>query len=271
MDRIDSILKEMSAFRVEPDHITYNTIIKGLCHDRRLEQALDMKNKMRSRDDMVADAHTYGSLLDGCSRLGKWQQGVDLLDEMLAEKVTPNNITLTALVRLAGLSRQTWALDRAFQACEEYPRQYGLRLNDHVYKNLCVACVSHGDLERAVGVIAQAALAKQLDVSIYEPVLAAMSAKRKTCGEAVAMLRLAAGLRVSRSEVPASLCDVPATLLRMRMPNARMSNLMEKTLVAIAAFDQCLAVPLARELEQAIGLQLDGRTKLQLAKTPGVM
>jgi pentatricopeptide repeat protein len=265
MEQIETILNDMATNGLEPDHITYNTIIKGLCHDRRLEQALEMRDKMRSSSTMVVDGHAYGALLDGCSRLGKWQKGFELLDEMLADKVVPNNITITAVVRLAGFSKHPWALDRAFEICEQYPKKFGFRLNEHVYKNLCLACVSHNDYERAIDVVARAALAGHLDVTMYEPVLSALATKRQMLADVNAMVRLAAGLRVARSQVPVALRDVPVASLRVY--GARMQSLVERTLVSMAAIDQSLAVPLARELERDAGLVFSGRSKMQLASS----
>jgi pentatricopeptide repeat protein len=268
MDRIEGILNAMKEHGVEADAITYNTVIKGLCHDGRLEEALTMRTKLRQSKKHSVDGHAYAALLDGCSRLRKWELGFELFDEMQADNVLPNNVTLTALMRMAGCSRKPWALERALNLCDTVARNHRIQLNGFVYKNMVIACVTHGERVRALKVIGQAASARVLmDASTYEPLLLALASERKTLGDAATLLSLVCGLRVPRSDVHVLLGDAPMDALRAHDGFGAKS--VEKVLLAMATFDREQAVHLARRLERETALRLDRRVKLQLASARG--
>jgi len=256
MDRLTEIIEDMRAHGVEPDQITYNTIIKGLCHEKRLEQALDLREQMRAGKKYAVDAHAYAALIDGCSRLGKYQRGFSLLDEMQRENVKPNNVTLASLVRLAGFSHQTWALDSAFELCEQLSRKHGFSLNAHVYKSMTKACMMHGDSSRALSVLAQIASSGQApDEETYVPVLLALAVKRTTFSTAVSVLRLAAGLDVARADVPAKLRKVPAEALRVC--GGLSGSTVGDVLLSLSSFDKATAMSLSDELERVAKVKLD--------------
>jgi pentatricopeptide repeat protein len=266
MDRLSSIVEDMTAHGVDLDQVSYNTIIKGLCHEKQLDQALELREKMRRGGKHAVDAHAYGALLDGCSRLGKFQLGFDLLEAMLQEGVVPNNITLSSLVRLAGYSHQPWALERALSVCDELSRKHSIRLNWHVYKNLSKACIAHGDLQRALGFLAQAVKAGlKCDEDAYVAIILALATEKKTLMDAVSVLRLAAGLCVTCENLPTALVDIPAQNLRAH--GGMSVQCVATVLLAIAALDQALAVTLVVELEREAGLHFDRQTKLRLTSS----
>jgi pentatricopeptide repeat protein len=269
MDRIEGVLEDMDKQSIAPDMVTYSTIIKGLCHDSRLQEALDMKEKLRQNGHSV-DGHAYAALLDGCSRLRKWELGFELINDMRAERVAANNLTLTALFRLAGRSQKSWALDRAFDLCGLLARDHKIRLNAVLYKNMATACVSQGDRMRALKVLAQAARAGcSIDAAMYEPVLVALASERDTLRESVSLLCMACGLRVPHSDVHALLCGIPADAFRVH--NGLCARLVEQVLVAMAEIDRPQAIHLVRRLERESALRLDNRLKLSLASAAGKM
>jgi len=264
MDRIQDILDDMKARGVEPDNITFNTAIKGFCHDKQLQEALALREIIRRSNVRNIDGHAYAGLLDGCSRMGKWELGFELIDEMIADRVVPNNVTLTALVRLAGCSRKQWALNRAFELCEQLSRQHGIKLNGFVYKNMVTACVTHGEKVRLFKVLALAASAGfRIDSTMYEPMLLAMASERDMQQDAASLLLLAFGLEVSHAGVHALIRGVPKHALCAQ--DGLGARLVEKVLTTMAAFDRERPVHLARLLERESGLRLDNKVKLQLA------
>lgn len=59
--------------------IAYSTMIKGFCKYQRLESAFslfrDLKNREISPDEVL-----YNSLLDGCSKNGKFKEAFELYE-----------------------------------------------------------------------------------------------------------------------------------------------------------------------------------------------
>ena len=64
MDEAERIFKQMS---IQPDLITYSTLIKGHCRNKKIEKALILHEKMLQQG-IKADEVLYNSLLDGCMK-----------------------------------------------------------------------------------------------------------------------------------------------------------------------------------------------------------
>merc|ERR1719188_1041616 len=149
MHRVSSILKDMASSSIQPNVITYGTIIKGYCQENRLESALELHREMRSVSGLGPDEHTYNTLIDGCARRGFWDKGLGLLQEMEESGIRPTNFTLSVLVKLARCSHK---LPEAFEMCKTLSAKYGLRLNTPVYNNLIHTCVASHQLTRGLEV-----------------------------------------------------------------------------------------------------------------------
>merc|ERR1719197_854562 len=81
---------------------------------------------------------------------------MDLVDSVLEDmekfEVRPSNFTLGILMKMYGRRRQ---LDKAFRAIEDLPKKYGLQVNSQVKTCLMSACLSNGDIPRALEVFEQ--------------------------------------------------------------------------------------------------------------------
>merc|ERR1719214_215722 len=100
----------MKEAQIEPDIITYSTIVKGYCCEGDVDRALRV------------------------------------LDEMKAGGVVPSNYTLSILVKLLGHARR---LSQAFRMVEELSEKHGFRPNVQVYTCLVQACFLNRRLEKA--------------------------------------------------------------------------------------------------------------------------
>jgi pentatricopeptide repeat protein len=150
---------------IEPNLITYCSIMKGYCRENKLESAFELVASMRRTTSFVPDEIMYNSLLDGCARRGLFDKGVEVLVEMEAAHVKPTNYTLSLLMKLAGRGRQ---LEKGFELFEDIPRRFHFQPNVHVYANLIQACLQHGSLPRAVALAEKMAqIRMQPDVRIY--------------------------------------------------------------------------------------------------------
>ena len=66
-----------------------------------------------------------------------FDEGHDLLKEMLKEGVAPSNFTLSIMVKLLNRARK---VEQAFSLVKEITEQYKFKANVHVYTNLMQGC-----------------------------------------------------------------------------------------------------------------------------------
>merc|ERR1719456_434777 len=116
MHRAEHILKAMKAASVQPDKITYSTIVKGHCLEGDIDKALVVLKEMRADKSMEPDEITYNSFLDGCAKQHRVEEAFAALDEMEAAGVSPSNYTLSILIKLLGRVRR---LNLAFSLLDD--------------------------------------------------------------------------------------------------------------------------------------------------------
>merc|ERR1719498_566143 len=149
MHRAVELLGDMRTSGVEPDIITYSTIVKGYCASGDVDRAFRVLNDMKSDDKFAPDEIMYNSILDGCAKQHRVDDALKLLEEMKSTGVVPSNYTLSILVKLLGHSRR---LNQAFAIVEELSQKHGFRPNVQVYTCLVQACLLNRRLEKALNV-----------------------------------------------------------------------------------------------------------------------
>jgi len=132
---------------VEPDIITYSTIVKGYCLEGDVDRAFSVLDDMKSDEKFAPDEIMYNSILDGCAKQHRVEDALKVLDEMKSTGIIPSNYTLSILVKLLGHARR---LNQAFRMVEELSTQHGFRPNVQVYTCLVQACVHAGQIQRAL-------------------------------------------------------------------------------------------------------------------------
>merc|ERR1719197_165325 len=147
MSKASMLLEDMREANVEPDIITYSTIIKGYCLEGDVDRAFHVLEEMKRDDKFTPDEIMYNSILDGCAKQHRVDDALRLLDEMKSTGVIPSNYTLSILVKLLGHARR---LSQAFRMVEELSQQHGFRPNVQVYTCLVQACLLNRRLERAM-------------------------------------------------------------------------------------------------------------------------
>jgi pentatricopeptide repeat protein len=149
MHRVPQLLEDMKTARprVEPDVITYSTIVKGYCMSGDIEKAFDVLQEMKRDGKSAPDEILFNSLLDGCAKQNRLDDALKLLDDMQDMGVVPSNYTLSILVKLLGRSRR---LNQAFTMVETICRENGFRPNIFVYTCLMQACIQNRQLGRAI-------------------------------------------------------------------------------------------------------------------------
>merc|ERR1719265_2576440 len=147
MCRAEHVLTVMRAAAVQPDKITYSTIVKGHCAEGDIDKALAVLKEMRTDKTMEPDEITYNSFLDGCARQHRLDEALAALDDMQADGVRPSNFTLSILVKLLGRVRR---LNQAFTLVEDLSAKHKFKPNVQVYTCLMQACIQNRKLDRAL-------------------------------------------------------------------------------------------------------------------------
>lgn len=97
----EGLLREMLAAdsSLEPDLITFSTLLKGYCHTGDLDKALQTAESIKARG-LKCDELVYNTLMDGCVKANDITAGVGLFEEMIANGMRPSAITHSILARL---------------------------------------------------------------------------------------------------------------------------------------------------------------------------
>jgi len=140
----------MKRHHVEPNLITYSTILKGYCNVGDIPQAFAVLQDLKSNTNLKPDEIMYNSLLDGCAKSNLLEEGMRLFDEMQKERIPPSNFTLSIMIKLLNRARR---VEQAFDLVRDLPKKYKFKPNLHVYTNLMQACIGNRQPTRALTVL----------------------------------------------------------------------------------------------------------------------
>merc|ERR1719502_161315 len=151
MQHAPQVLEDMKALNhpVEPDIVTYSTLIKGFCYSGSLDRALQVFKDMQQEGNCAPDEVMFNSLLGGCAKEFRLEEALQLLDDMKKSFITPSNYTLSMLVKLMCRCRR---LDQAFTVLEDISKEYNFKINIQVYTCLIQGCFYNGHTEKALTV-----------------------------------------------------------------------------------------------------------------------
>merc|ERR550537_852573 len=150
MDKCAEILGSMKEyFGIEPDRITYSTIVKGFCMMGHIDQAVAVMESAR-RTGFAADVIIYNTILDGCSTRDHFEMCDRLYSQMIQDGVKPTNFTLTVMIKRFGRGGE---LDKAFEVAETVPARFGFKPNQQAFTCLISACVMNRSMDKALGVL----------------------------------------------------------------------------------------------------------------------
>merc|ERR1712137_514042 len=101
LPQAEQLLREMAApeSKLEPDLITFSTLLKGYCHVGDIDKALRVAEAIKERG-LRKDELVYNTLMDGCVKANDITAGVGLFEEMVQQGMRPSAITHSILVRL---------------------------------------------------------------------------------------------------------------------------------------------------------------------------
>jgi len=259
MARVPQLLQDMAKDRLEPNIVTYSTILKGYCQENRLGKAFELLEEMKQSTKYQPDEITYNTLIDGCARYGLYEKGVLLLREMQEAGVRPSNFTLSVLVKLATRSRRP---EKAFDLCKELTQQYNLRLNVQVYNNLIHACTTHQDMQHALQVLEQMLQEKiRPDVRTYTLLLRG-SVAYGDVWETAGLLRAAYGLSGAHPTI--AQFDKTSTKSCGKLPPEVVTEILEGL---VHKRSKEVVVHLLKDLRGVPGLKIDPKLQLRFTST----
>merc|ERR1719502_1287583 len=134
---------------VEADIVTYSTLIKGFCYSGSLDRALQVFKDMQQEGNCAPDEVMFNSLLGGCAKEFRLEEALQLLDDMKKSFITPSNYTLSMLVKLMCRCRR---LDQAFTVLEDISKEYNFKINIQVYTCLIQGCFYNSHTDKALAV-----------------------------------------------------------------------------------------------------------------------
>ncbi|XP_011082772.1 putative pentatricopeptide repeat-containing protein At1g53330 [Sesamum indicum] len=87
LERAWKVFDEMRRRGVEPNVVTFGTLIKGLCAISKLDVAFSLKRRMERDFKIRPNAHIYVALVKRLCKVGDLNKAIKLKDEMLRNKV----------------------------------------------------------------------------------------------------------------------------------------------------------------------------------------
>eukprot|EP00929_Paragymnodinium_shiwhaense_P029747 TRINITY_DN16992_c0_g1_i4.p1 TRINITY_DN16992_c0_g1~~TRINITY_DN16992_c0_g1_i4.p1 ORF type:complete len:614 (-),score=108.24 TRINITY_DN16992_c0_g1_i4:86-1927(-) len=139
-----SLMKKNS--EMLPDMVTYSTLIKGLCDDRRLETALQLLQEMREAG-LAPDEVVYNSLFSGCRMGGNIQLCKKLYSVMVSSGIKPTDAIFSNLICLYAQCR---CLGEAIELLSREPVIHGVVPAPRVFVQLISSCIRERQGRRAI-------------------------------------------------------------------------------------------------------------------------
>ncbi|KAF8673700.1 hypothetical protein HU200_048449 [Digitaria exilis] len=130
----EAFVAEMRELGVEPDLVTYNSLIDCYCKNRDVQKAYKLLDEMRDKD-ISPDVITYTSLIGGLGLIGQPDKAKDLLKEMHELGCYPDVPAYNAAIRNFVIAKR---LGDAFALMDEMASK-GLKPNPTTY-NLFFRC-----------------------------------------------------------------------------------------------------------------------------------
>ncbi|PON91148.1 Pentatricopeptide repeat [Trema orientale] len=104
--RMNELMAKMKERDIKPDVVTFSILINRLCKSRRVDDALEVFEKMRGgvgaergKYSVEPDVVTYNTLIDGLCKVGRQEEGLKLMEQMRSQKCSaPNAVTYNCLI-----------------------------------------------------------------------------------------------------------------------------------------------------------------------------
>jgi pentatricopeptide repeat protein len=93
------ILDQMEAENVKPSNFTLSILVKMMNRGRKLDSAFSLVDRICKQYRFKPNVHVYTNLIQACVSNRQLPRGMQVLEQMIKEKIHPDNRTYTVLVR----------------------------------------------------------------------------------------------------------------------------------------------------------------------------
>merc|ERR1719201_2202456 len=93
------LVEQMQSEGVRPSNFTLSILVKLMNRARRLEQAFSIVDGITKKYNFRPNVHVYTNLVQACCSNQQFGRGMGILEQMMAERVVPDNRTYAILVR----------------------------------------------------------------------------------------------------------------------------------------------------------------------------
>uniref|UniRef100_A0A5B7BLV2 Pentatricopeptide repeat-containing protein n=1 Tax=Davidia involucrata TaxID=16924 RepID=A0A5B7BLV2_DAVIN len=122
MDRARQVLAEMTRVGVPANRITYNILLKGCCQQLQIEKAKELIREMTNDAGIEPDVVSYNTLIDGCILVDDSAGALAYFNEMRARGIAPSKISYTTLMKAFAFSGQPKIANKVFDEMLKDPR-----------------------------------------------------------------------------------------------------------------------------------------------------
>jgi len=190
MAKADALFQDLMSSGITPDGASFSAMVCGHCSAGNVDKAMHYFRLLRERG-IVPTAPLFDAILDGCAWMNMPALVEQVLADMEATGVRPSTTTLSILMRLHGMNRDT---EQALALFDELPKKHGLKLDGHAYGSLISVCLKNDVYDMAWNAFERMIFADCVThARIYESLIAA-SLRRGLLDNAVQVVNEALGL-----------------------------------------------------------------------------
>lgn len=122
MDQAREVLAEMLRMGVPANRITYNILLRGYCLQLQIDKARELLKEMSDRAGIEPDVVSYNTLIDGCILVDDSAGALAYFNEMRSRKIAPTKVSYTTLMKAFAFSGQPKLAHKVFDKMVQDPR-----------------------------------------------------------------------------------------------------------------------------------------------------
>lgn len=122
MEKAREVLAEMTRIGVRANLITYNILLKGYCQQLQIPKAKEIMREMVDDAGIEPDVVSYNTLVDGCILVDDSAGALRYFNEMRAKGIAPTKISYTTLMKAFAVSGQPKLASEVFEEMLKDPR-----------------------------------------------------------------------------------------------------------------------------------------------------
>jgi pentatricopeptide repeat protein len=93
------LLEDMQNEGIPPSNFTLSILVKLMNRARRLDRAFSLVEEITKKYHFKPNVHVYTNLVQACASNQQLPRGLDVLEQMIQEKVAPDSRTYSILIR----------------------------------------------------------------------------------------------------------------------------------------------------------------------------